>query len=706
MIHPEMRILILEDVPADAELIERELRSGGLDFSSMCVDDEYSFTRALGEFVPDVILSDYSLPGFDGTSALAVARRRAADVPFIFVTGALGEERAVELLKSGGNDFILKDKLMRLPAAVKRAVAEAEEKAKRRAAEQELRKANRELRQSHRDLERKIEERTKELKESEQRFRLIADTMPNLVWTAQSDGTIDYLNRHGLEYIGILKPESGHPCHIKPVHPDDWQATVETWRKALQTGEPCQLEQRIRRFDGAYRWFLSRCIPVRDEKGCIIKWYGTSTDIHDMRTSRDELERLVEARTSELQNAYDRLLTETRERERIEEQLRQSQKMEAVGTLAGGIAHDFNNILAAIIGNAELALDDVPEDTSAHRHLLQITKASLRARDLIKQILTFSRKSDKERKPLNLTPLVKETFKFLKASLPASIDMKLKAEAVHDVVLANPSQLQQVLMNLATNAAHAMPEGGCLDIVLHDAHFHASDPLPDPEMEPGSYVAISVCDTGYGMSEPVRQRVFEPFFTTKRPGSGVGLGLSVVYGIVKSHGGGITVASAPKKGSTFTVFLPKGETLTALQEAKRRVRMGTEKVLFVDDEAALRAAAEDMLSRLGYAVTTLADPHEALDRFQKDPTAFDVVITDYTMPGMNGLTLGKKLLEIRPGLPVILHTGYNESVDGGRAKEAGIREFLMKPFSRQELSDAMRRALDKNMAEAKGHQAL
>lgn len=648
MTYPKIRILILEDVPADAELIERELRSGGPDFSSLCVDDEGSFTCAIKEFHPDVILSDYSLPGFDGASALAVARTHAPDIPFIFVTGALGEERAVELLKSGANDFVLKDKLVRLPAAVKRAIAEAEEKVKRKAAELSLRKAHRELRESHRYLERKVEERTKELKESEQRFHLIADTMPNLVWTARPNGTIDYLNRHGLEYIGIPEPESGQSWHIKPVHPDDWKTTVETWRKAMVSGEPYQLEHRVRRFDSAYRWFLSRCIPVRDEKGRIIKWYGTSTDIHEMRTSRDELGQLVEARTSELQNAYDRLLTETRERERIEEQLRQAQKMEAVGTLAGGIAHDFNNILAAIIGNTELALDDVPEDNSARRNLLQISKASLRARDLVKQILTFSRKSDKERKPLSITPLVKETFKFLKASLPASIDMKLVAEAAHDIVLANPSQLQQVVMNLATNAAHAMPDGGSLEIALFDAHFQASDLLPDPEMESGSYVAISVSDTGCGMNESVKRRVFEPFFTTKDPGSGVGLGLSVVYGIVKSYEGGITVTSTPKKGSTFTVFLPRGEEADGAPGGEQRVRMGTEKILFIDDEEALRVAAKDMLSRLGYAVTALADPREALDRFRQDPTAFDVVITDYTMPGMNGLALGKKLLEIRP----------------------------------------------------------
>jgi PAS domain S-box-containing protein len=470
-----------------------------------------------------------------------------------------------------------------------------------------------------------------------------------------------------------------------------------TWPLFMETGS-FSGEVRVRRSDGTYRIVDATGI-ARIQPGQHLFVGHDITDRkrmeEELRRSRDELELRVRERTAELSEAYEKLLEETEERKRLEEQLRQAHKMEAVGTLAGGIAHDFNNMLAAILGNAELALDDVDTQNPARRNLDQILKATHRARDLVSEILTFSRKSGKEQRPLRLTPLVKETFKLLRASLPATIKMDLRVAGTDDVVVANPSQVQQVIMNLATNAAQAMPEGGQLEIALFDARFDSGHAVPDPDMRPGEYVELVVRDTGGGMDEAIQQRIFEPFFTTKAVGSGTGLGLSVVYGIIKGCQGAITVTSEVTKGSTFKIFLPKAQGgVEAVEGSRATLPRGTERVIFVDDEETLRDLGESILSRLGYKVTTAEDPGRALRLFRDDPKGYDLIITDYTMPGMTGLTLGKEMLRIRPGIPIILCTGYSEGIDEERAKEAGVKEFVMKPLTKQELAEAVRRTLD------------
>ncbi|MGD0233533.1 MAG: response regulator [Syntrophorhabdales bacterium] len=379
-----------------------------------------------------------------------------------------------------------------------------------------------------------------------------------------------------------------------------------------------------------------------------------------------------------------------------EEQLRQAQKMEAIGTLAGGIAHDFNNILAAILGNTEIALEDTPEDGPRH-NLQQILRATVRGRDLVKQILTYSRKSEKERNILRMSPLIKETFTLLRSSLPTTIQMQLDLRASSDVVHADPSQIQQVIMNLITNAAYAMREkGGTLEVSLDSAGIDSKDLLPERDMAPGHYLILSVKDTGYGMDESVRKRIFEPFFSTKEKGEGTGLGLSVVYGIVKSHGGGIAVWSEPGQGSLFRVYIP-----TAMMDEKDKgegsspgaAPRGTGRILFVDDEEAMAELGRGILTKLGYEVMATRSSMEALTIFMQDPKRFDLVITDQTMPEMTGVVLATKLLKVRPDLPIILCTGYSETVSKETAKEAGIREFVMKPASKNEMAEAVRRAL-------------
>lgn len=418
-----------------------------------------------------------------------------------------------------------------------------------------------------------------------------------------------------------------------------------------------------------------------------------------LRDARDELEKRVRARTAELQRAYEELMEETREKEQLEDQLRQTQKMEAIGTLAGGVAHDFNNMLAAIIGNAELALEDIEGTPGPRRNIERILSASTRAAELVRQILTFSRKAEREKKVVNVAALVEETFKLLRGSLPSTIRMDLEIETQSDTILADPSQIQQVLVNLATNAAHAMREkGGSFTVSLTEVVFRPGDPFPDRTMAPGPYLRLTVRDTGTGMPPDVLKRIFEPFFTTKEVGEGAGMGLPVVYGIVKSHEGAITVESVPGTGTTFTVFLPRGLAGRAgeREEAEKGegVPRGKERILVVDDEPLVVEMLAATLDRLGYEVTRAQSGSEALSEFLRKPEYFDLVLTDQTMPDITGMDLARRMLEARKDTPIILCTGYSEAVSEGAAKAAGIAEFIMKPVEKRHVAETIRRVLD------------
>jgi len=379
----------------------------------------------------------------------------------------------------------------------------------------------------------------------------------------------------------------------------------------------------------------------------------------------------------------------------MEAQLRQSQKMEAIGTLAGGIAHDFNNILSAMMGYAEL-VELKTTDQQIRPYLEQILKACRRSRDLITQILTFSRQREQEKKILAVTPIVKEALKLLRSSLPSTVEIRQEYNARKDTVLADPTRIHQVLMNLCTNAVHAMRgKGGILEVGLSERTISADQPDWNTTLREGAYLQLWVKDTGEGIDPAIRDKIFDPFFTTKPSGEGTGLGLSVVYGIVKDHGGAIAVESEPGKGTVFTICLPlieiKGEP-----EGREAVPVprGEGHILYVDDEAAIAAMSEEMLTSLGYEVTVCLGSPDALETFRADPGRFDAVITDMTMPNMTGAALAAELLKIRPGLPIILTTGFSELINDREAKRIGIREFLMKPVSLSDLAQTVKRILD------------
>jgi len=386
------------------------------------------------------------------------------------------------------------------------------------------------------------------------------------------------------------------------------------------------------------------------------------------------------------------------EKKLLQEKLLQAQKMEAIGTLAGGIAHDFNNILGAIIGYAEIARDDTPPGSVVTNSLDKVLEASQRAVGLVKQILAFSRQEKIEHIPLQLTSIIKEATKLLHSSIPSTIEIRPQIDVATRLVLADPTQVHQILMNLCTNAYHAMEHsGGIIQITLKDCELTQADLHQHPEVKPGNFVELSVSDTGYGIASDIWGRIFDPYFTTKGVGKGTGMGLSIVHGIITSYGGFITSKNNQESGTIFQVYFPAVDK-EMVPEAKsvKAAPQGCEHILFVDDETMLANLGKAMLEQLGYSVTVCTNSQDAWNTFMNHPDRFDAVVTDQTMPGLTGIDLAKQILQIRPGLPVILCTGYSTLVDEEQAKSKGINGFAMKPLSKGVIATLLREALDKS----------
>ena len=456
------------------------------------------------------------------------------------------------------------------------------------------------------------------------------------------------------------------------IHPEDRFAVGREIRKAIETTDPNfrgQLEHRMLYADGSTGYISVLFFIVKDTGGKTIGSYGVNQDIT--------------------------------ERKRIEERLQQSQKMEAIGTLAGGIAHDFNNILAAIMGYTELALDDIPENLSGRKHLEQVLKSGVRAKNLVQQILSFTRQTKQERKPIQLGLVIKETMEMLRATISTTIAFEGTIETETGTVLCDPTQIHQLLINLCGNAAHAMRErGGVLNVSLDRIDLDENSAAGYAELKPGTYNRISVTDTGEGMDKAILERIFEPFFTTKDTGEGTGMGLSVVHGIVKAHGGEITVYSELGKGSEFHVYMPviEAEAEEKASIETETIPKGEEHVLFVDDEKVLTDIGRQMLERLGYKVTARTSSLEALEVFKAKPDSFHLVITDQTMPNMTGVDLAKEMLSIRPDIPIIICTGFSAQISEKKAGDLGVRRVLMKPLVAREVAEAIREVLDETEA--------
>ncbi len=641
-----LRILYLEDDPNDAELAQVMLETEGFACQVTRVENQVNFCASLEQGGFNIILADYTLPSFDGISALKIAAEKRPEVPFIFVSGTLGEEVAIEALNVGATDYVLKTRLSRLVPSVVRALREATERAERKRAEESLRRSETYLAEAQRLSHTGSfgwRPSSGELYFSEETFRIFE-------FDRETTPTLDLIMR-------------------QRIHPEDvssWRRVVE---RAAHEGQDYTHEYRLRMTDGRVKHLHLVAHAIRAETGDV-DFVGAVKDVTEEKWTQAE-------------------------RERLEQRLRLAAKMEAVGRFAGGIAHDFNNVLGAILGYGELVQNHLDEGGAARRQIDQVMQAGARGKTLVDRILGFSRSAVGDRVPVQVQSVVEETLELLKASLPTAVRLESQLDAGDTAVVGDATQFHQVVMNLCTNAVHAMERSGVLTVVLEQEAIGEHRLLSHGTLCAGPYVRLSVSDTGSGIPPAVLERMFDPFFTTKRVGDGTGLGLALVQGIVADLGGMIDVATQPDVGTTFTIWLPAaGEIPRLLAGAAGELPRGNgERVMIVDDERALVALAEETLAELGYEPVGFDSSVAALQAFRAEPQRFDLVLTDEAMPDLNGIELACEIRQVRPEISIILMSGYSGTQLSERAQAAGVIDVLRKPLIRRDIAEPVARAL-------------
>jgi PAS domain S-box-containing protein len=521
-------------------------------------------------------------------------------------------------------------------------------------------------------LKKLVTERTEELRSSNLLLKAVIEGTTDAVFLKNLEGRYLLANSAALQAIGKAESEviGKDDSELFPV--ESARVIKEADLIVLESGQSQISEERLETSSGISYWLANKS-PYRDPEGDIIGLIGISRNISDLKKNEEE-------------------------KKALQKQLIQAQKMESIGTLAGGIAHDFNNILAAIMGYAEMVRDSSPAGSQAAEDLDQVLLAGERAKALVKQILTFSRLTDSKKLPIQPAVIIKETIKLLRSSIPATIAIKQEIAADSDFILADPTELHQIILNFCTNAFHAMEEkGGILAIALQSQTI-TEDELPSRyDVKPGKFVQLTIADTGSGIAPEILEKIFDPYFTTKEIGKGTGMGLSIAHGIVKSCDGFITCRSKPGEGTVFQVFFPViADEISPVAQHADLIRFGSERILFVDDEEMIAEMGKNMLERLGYRVTARSDSSEALAVFRNQPDGFDLVITDQTMPGMTGSDLARRMLEIRPEMPIILCTGYSSLVSEEQARALGIKGFALKPLTKKDIAALIRKVLDED----------
>ncbi len=550
-------------------------------------------------------------------------------------------------------------------------------------------------------------QQAKELKREKNFLQAVLDNVQDGIVACDQKGILTLFNHASRSIHGI--PEKPIPssqwAHHYDLFLNDGITRMEEndipLFRALNSEHVKDIEMIIAPKNNPQRTLLGAAQPLLDSKNNVLGAVATMKDVTDqkiaedaLKLANDRLEEKIQERTQELQLSNEKLAKEIAGRKEIEGQLRQAHKMEAIGTLAGGIAHDFNNILAVILGFADLARDDIPSHHPAKSNIDEIIKAGYRAKDLVKQILSFSRKEDQESIPVELKTIVKEVLLFLRSSIPTTIEIKQNIDIKSGVILAEPTKIHQIIMNICTNAAQAMEEnGGVLELSL-DSCTLTKDMVVNGA-KPGEYVRVIVKDTGIGINEDLYERIFDPYFTTKEIGKGSGMGLAVVAGIIRSHNGMINVESKPGEWSTFSMYFPKIEGLS-LQEHENiaAIPTGKEQILIVDDEENLAELTKMRVERLGYQAIAETSSKKALELFKSQPDFFDLVISDQTMPELTGETLAKEILKIRKNMPIIICSGYSSKIDAVKSDFSGIKAFMTKPFDNTELAETIRKVLD------------
>jgi two-component system, cell cycle sensor histidine kinase and response regulator CckA len=638
-----LRVLLVEDSETDAELVDLALRRSGYDVSRQRVQTQQAMQEAL-EQPWDVVLSDYSMPGFDGLSALRTLQAAQVAVPFIIVSGTIGEETAVAALHGGADDFLLKDKLARLGPAIERARRERTLRAAQQAAEQALR-------------------------ESEERYRRIIETTNEGVWLLNEAGKTTFVNRRMSTLLGYPAAELGQQPLLDFVH-EGSRRVVREAVSAARLAPVGQVEACLVCADGKELWVLLDSTPIVEQG----RHVGVLVMVMDISL-----------------------------RKRLEEQLRQAQKMEAVGNLAGGVAHDFNNLLSVILGYAEMIISELPTGDPIKADLEELNRAGERARDLTRQLLAFSRRQVLEPRTIDLNQLLRSMGPMLRRLLREDIELSFLTAATLGRVFADAGQLAQIVMNLLVNARDAIQGVGKIAIETGDAELDEQYAASHHGVVPGPYVMLAVSDTGVGMDAATQEHIFEPFFTTKDVDGGTGLGLATVFGIVKQSGGHIWVYSEPGAGATFRIYLPRTDGAledAPLQEPPATLH-GSETILIVEDQEQVRTLMRVILRRFGYNVLEAPNGGEALLICEKFPATIHLLLTDVVMPRMSGRELAQRLSPLRPDMAVMYVSGYTENaiVHHG-VLDAGVA-YVQKPITPDVLAKKVRQFLDLRQAAAR-----
>ncbi len=698
-------------------------------------EDADSALAALREMTMDVILTDIIMPRLSGVELLRQVREISSDVQVIMMTGEPTLETASESLRLGAVDYLQK------PVGKTEILKAVRNALRVKDLNDEKHRLEAENKNYLNHLEQLVAERTHALAASEAALRLRAEELSilnrlarkvnesltvadavqfglgEIVRAVESDFAVVFLLKG--EELTLKGKFSGqleilwHPREVHRVGTCICGLAVRE-NKAVYSANIASDPRRsmVECLDAGFCSFAA--LPIRSSSE-ILGVLGIAT-----RRQRDFQDRAVflEALANELatglnksllyeqvqQHAMDlkaslfRIEEAEAERRVLLQHLQQSQKMEAIGTLASGIAHDFNNILSAVIGYTELVLLNIKNENGSSAKLKKVLAASERAKALIHQILAFSRQSEEERKPVQIAHIVKEVLQFLRASLPATIEIRKNIDENIETILADPVQIHQIIMNLCTNAHHAMKaSGGVLEVRLVSVDIGPEYAVVHPDLKPGPHVRITVKDTGHGMNPDTLTKIFDPYFTTKEKGLGTGLGLAVVHGIVQKHGGVITVTSEPGKGSAFDLYFPViQEKAVSISKMPENLPTGNEHILLIDDEQTLVDMGREMLEHLGYTVETRTGSVDALALFCSNPARFDLVITDLTMPNKTGDKLAEELIQLRPDIPIVICTGYCEEMMEERFKAVGIRSLVMKPILLSKMALAVRETLDRN----------
>ncbi|MBU0972424.1 MAG: response regulator [Proteobacteria bacterium] len=638
-------ILIADDNPNNLKVLSTMLEAGGYDVR-VALDGAQALS-SIRQLPPDLVMLDIHMPEMDGYQVCDAMKKEPAlkTIPVIFISALSEPFNKVMGFQKGAVDYIEKPfHLEEVEARVK----------------------------THLKLVRFQKQLLEKAESSEQRFRLTFENAAVGIAHIRSDGSFFRVNKSFCQIMGYDEKQLYHMSVKEVSHPEEWEKNRSDVR-ALFSNEIHTIRRELRFInkEGKAIWGRVTVSMARDSKKDLEYGIIVMEDITDRMEAEEN-------------------------RKKMELQLRQAQRMEAIGTLAGGIAHDFNNILGVIMGYTDLLRQSINTDLSEKRYLEAIQTASNRAKDLVGQILTSCRQAEQEKKPIQMEHIVKEILNLLHSSLPAFIEIKTDIQKCKSV-LADPTQIHQVVMNLCTNAFHAMEtHGGTLGISLKTLSLYQGLKIHNLSLIPGEYNLLEVSDTGSGIPPHQLERIFEPYFTTKPKGKGTGLGLSVVHGIVKSHGGNIFVYSEENSGSCFKVYLPclDKKNIPLDIQAELPLSRGSESILIVDDDLPYLEMMTALLTNLGYQVTATQDSQAALEMIQKRRTDFHCLITDMTMPRMSGAKLTAKVLEKSPDLPVIMFTGFSEIITRESAQRLGIKAFLMKPVVASTVASTLRSVLD------------